>query len=138
MVRTYLLDTNVLSEAMRPRPDPQVLGRFAEAEDTAAISVVTWHELRYGVERLPPGTRRNGLQAFVSQLPDRLPLLPYDRRAADWHAGERARLETSGRTPTFADGQIAATAAVRGLRLVTRNVQDFLGFTGLSVESWWT
>jgi tRNA(fMet)-specific endonuclease VapC len=132
-----LLDTNVVSEAARPSPDPGVLARLGQSADTAAVSAVTWHELRFGVDRLPPGQRRSALDAFVRDLADRFPVLPYDRAAASWHAAERARLERLGVHPPFADGQIAATAAVRGLRLVTRNVADFTAFTGLTVESWW-
>ena len=132
-----LLDTNVVSEVARPRPDRRVVERLAAAEHRAALSVISWHELWYGVDRLPAGSRRDALRVLVSGLPDRFELLDYDRRAAEWHASERARMEQQGRTPSFADGQIAATAAVRGLRLVTRNVDDFRDFVGLTVESWW-
>lgn len=136
-MRTLLLDTNVVSEAVRPAPDPQVLARLGEADDVAALSAVTWHELCFGVDRVPPGRRRTALDAFVRALAGRFPVLPYDGRAARWHAGERARLEAVGVRPPFADGQIAATAATHGLRLVTRNVEDFARFRGLAVESWW-
>lgn len=65
-----------------------------------------------------------------------LPLLPYDAAAAAWHAAERARLEKRGRLPSFADGQIAAIAAVHGLVLVTRNGKDFRAFRDVEVERW--
>lgn len=133
----FLLDTNVLAEAARPMPHPRVLERLADVADQAAIAAVTWHELRYGVRRLAAGRRRDALDIFVRALPARFPVLGYDQRAADWHARERARLERAGRTPPFADGQIAATAVSHDLRLVTRNVKDFTGFRELSVESWW-
>ena len=63
-------------------------------------------------------------------------MLPYDQLAADWHARIRARETGSGMTRPFADGQIAAIAAVHGLTLVTRNLPDFAGIDGLLVESW--
>lgn len=63
-------------------------------------------------------------------------ILPYDEAAADWHADERARLAAIGLTPPFADGQIAAVAAVNGLVLVTANVADFRHFQGVTVEDW--
>lgn len=64
------------------------------------------------------------------------PVLDYDRRAADWHARERARLSALGRTPPFVDGQIAAIAYVNDLFLVTTNVRDFEDFQGLRLENW--
>lgn len=64
-----------------------------------------------------------------------LPVLPYDADAARWHAEQRARLVTAGRTPPFADGQVAAVAAVNGLTVVTRNTADVEGFD-VDVTSW--
>jgi tRNA(fMet)-specific endonuclease VapC len=64
------------------------------------------------------------------------PVLDYNREAADWHALERARLGSIGKTPPFVDGQIAAIAFVNDLILVTSNVRDFEGFRGLQVQSW--
>ena len=75
----YLLDTNVLSELARPRPDDGVLARLEEVADDAAIAAVAWHELRFGVARLPAGRRREALSAFVTGLASRFPVLPYDR-----------------------------------------------------------
>lgn len=57
-----------------------------------------------------------------------IPILPYDHRAADWHAGERARLTALGKTPPFADGMMAAVARSHGLALVTMNPDDFRFF----------
>ncbi len=134
----FLLDTNVLSEVVRPTPDPGVVARLTAAEGDAALSSVTWHELRYGIERLAPGRRRDALEAFLRALPARYPVLPYDQRAADWHARERARLDRAGIQRPFADGQIAATAATHDLLLVTRNVKDFTHFDGVTTQSWWS
>jgi tRNA(fMet)-specific endonuclease VapC len=63
-------------------------------------------------------------------------VLPYDQRAASWHAAERARLEHAGRTPPFVDGQIASIAATCGLTLVTVNPADFVSFLGLATLNW--
>jgi tRNA(fMet)-specific endonuclease VapC len=65
-----------------------------------------------------------------------MPILDYDRAAAEWHARERARLVTHGETPPFADGQSAAVADVNELILVTFNDADFRRFQGLRVLSW--
>lgn len=136
MAHNYLLDTNVLSEPMRPVPDPGVLSRLMEVGGAAATAAPAWHELDYGRIRLPAGRRRRAVDAMLERLDAVLDVLPYDRAAARWHARERARLARKGKTPPFVDGQIAAIAAVNGLILVTRNVRDFSPFAELRVESW--
>jgi tRNA(fMet)-specific endonuclease VapC len=60
--------------------------------------------------------------------------LPYDQRAASWHAEERARLAQIGRPPSFADGQIAAIAATNGLSLLTFNRDTYVAIQGLRLE----
>ena len=65
-----------------------------------------------------------------------LPILSYDAPAAEVHAIELSRLSRLGRTPPFADGQIAAIARANGLVLVTRNVSDFKSFEGLDIQDW--
>jgi len=65
-----------------------------------------------------------------------LPVLPYGRRAARWHAAERARLARLGRSIPFEDGQIAATAAIHDGILLTANRKHFDFFEGLQLESW--
>ncbi len=62
--------------------------------------------------------------------------MPYDGRAAQWHAAERARLTRIGKTPPFADGQIAAVAVVNDLTLVTANAADFANFQDLRIQNW--
>jgi tRNA(fMet)-specific endonuclease VapC len=136
VVTAYLLDTNVVSEPTRPRPVARVTARLQANIDRCAIASVTWHELRFGVERLPPGRRRDSLTDYLRLLAPQVPILAYDQPAADWHARMRVREADSGATRPFADGQIAAIAAVHGLTLVTRNVPDFAGIDGLLVESW--
>lgn len=136
MIR-YVLDTNVVSELARPEPDPAVLARYRAREQETAIAALVWHELLYGVERLPPGRRRDLLGLYMTEVVAvSLPILPYDAEAAAWHGRERARLERLGKSRPFVDGQIAAIAATRGLVLATRNTQDFRGYDGLHVEDW--
>jgi len=136
VVTAYLLDTNVISEPTRSRPSPAVLARLQTTTDRCAIASVTWHELRFGIERVPDGRRKDSLTDYLRLLARQIPVLPYDQLAADWHARMRARETSGGATRPFADGQIAATAAVHGLTLVTRNLPDFVGIEGLLVESW--
>jgi tRNA(fMet)-specific endonuclease VapC len=101
-----------------------------------AIAATSWHEALFGVQRLPLSARRRRLEQYLETERHQLVILPYEETAAEWHADERARLTAIGLTPSFADGQIAAVAAVNGLILVTANVADFRHFQGLTVESW--
>ena len=136
MIR-YLFDTNIVSELVRRRPNPNVMTRYRAHEHEGAISSVVWHEITYGLERLAPGSRRDELARYVAEVIQKtLPVLAYDDRAAQWHAGERARLERVGRPRTLTDAKIAAVAATRGLILVTRNTDDFIDFEGLHLENW--
>lgn len=136
MVR-YLLDTDIISEPARPKPNPGVIQQLQRYGHEAAITSITWHELLYGLERIPKGKKRNYLADFITQVVrPAFPILPYEESAAQWHARERARLESIGRTAGFADGQIASIAVTTNLILVTRNLKDFDGFEGLHLENW--
>ncbi|MFZ0545723.1 MAG: type II toxin-antitoxin system VapC family toxin [Candidatus Promineifilaceae bacterium] len=134
---TYLADTNIVSEIMRPKPDATVQTAWKKHRHETAICSITWHELLAGVYYLPTSKRRTALENFLHEYVEKLVvILPYDQAAADWHAFERARLRQLGKTPSFADGQIAAVAATSDLVLITRNVNDFLNFSSLSVSNW--
>lgn len=137
MSLTYLLDTNVVSEPLRPAPNAYVLERLEQHEAEIAIASVVWHELLYGTYRLPPSAKRSAIEAYLNDVVAlSFPILPYDPQAAQWHAAERARLVSLGKTPPFADGQIAAIAQVNNLILVTANTSDFSTFQELQVENW--
>jgi tRNA(fMet)-specific endonuclease VapC len=102
-----------------------------------AIPSVVWHELRFGMERLPASRRRMFLERYLKDIVlATMPILEYDHAAAEWHAIERARLVARGQTPPFVDGQIAAIARTRGLTLVTFNDVDFKRFQGIRVVNW--
>jgi tRNA(fMet)-specific endonuclease VapC len=85
----YLLDTNILSEPMRPRPKPKALNRIQQYEGRLAIAAPVLHELLFGCLRLPISKRRDALEAYLTDtiLPV-FPILPYDAKAAQWHAAE--------------------------------------------------
>jgi len=138
MALRYLLDTNVLSEATKPLPDQTALDRLVREGDRVATAAPVWHEIEFGLLRLPAGKRRRALEEIVQRMTSSVVVLPYDQAAARWHARERARLVRGGKPPSFVDGQIAAIAAIHGLVLVTRNVRDFTSFAGLEVESWFS
>lgn len=134
---SYLLDSNTLSEPARPHPNANVQSRLLAHRRTVCTAAPVWHEMRYGLARMPEGRRKQALTGYLEHVLNQLfTILPYDREAALWHALKRARLAAQGRTPPFVDGQIAAIAMVNNLTLVTRNTDDFAGFDGLLVENW--
>ena len=126
---TYLLDTNVVSEWVKPRPNGNVIAWLAEAsEDEIFISVCTFAELRFGVASMARGKRRDHLDEWLrSDLPVR-----FDRRivgidvsiAVAW-GDIQARAKQKGRPVGPMDGLIAATAEVHGMTIVTRNTKHF-------------
>ncbi|HEY9889988.1 MAG TPA: type II toxin-antitoxin system VapC family toxin [Candidatus Obscuribacterales bacterium] len=133
----YLLDTNILSEASSLKGNAQVIAKLDENAPLVATATVVMHELLYGCYRLPVSRRRVALERYLKGLlSSSMPVFDYTTAAADWHAAERARLTQQGRTPPYADGQIAAIAAVNHLTLVTRNVTDFADFQDLHLANW--
>jgi tRNA(fMet)-specific endonuclease VapC len=133
----FLLDTNVLSEAVRPEPDAATLKRLRRHDGELATCAPVWHELVFGVSRLAASRRRRALDRYLQEVVlATLPILPYDTAAALWHGRERARLERKGLAPSFVDGQIAAIARAHELTLVSRNAGDFRRFEGLVVADW--
>jgi toxin FitB len=126
---SFLLDTNVVSESTKPRPNPGVVAWLAGVEEESVfLSVITLTELRYGVERLAPGRRRRRLDRWLQHdLPLRFEgrILPIDALVADTCGKLMARTEAVGRPIEARDAFIAATAHVSGLTLVTRNVSHF-------------
>jgi len=136
----YLLDTNVISQLARTAPTSEanaVSERIHAHGNECCVSTLTIHELAYGIERLPAGSRREALTYWMDELIlPRFPVVHYDTVAARWHARERARLRAAGREVPLIDGQIAAIAATNGLVLVTGNTRHFAHFRGLVVEDW--
>jgi tRNA(fMet)-specific endonuclease VapC len=137
MTLHYLLDTDVISEMMRPRPDGFVIDRIHRNVGRLATASVVWHEILYGAMRLSDSQRRGRIMCCLwDVVAPMVTVLSYDTRAAGWHAEERARLSVVRRTPPLLDGQIAAIAYANGLTLVTNNVHDYEGFRDLRVERW--
>lgn len=141
MISRMLLDTNVLSELMRPRPDARVVAWFAgRAETEFLITAVTRAEIMLGIELLPSGRRKEALTEAASQMFSedfgRL-CLPFDERAADVYAGIVAERTRAGQPISTEDAQIAAIALAQGLPLTTRNTRDFANIQGLrTVDPW--
>ena len=126
---SFLLDTNVISEWVKPRPDPNVVAWLAEVdEDRVFLSVASLAEIRHGIELLPPGQRRSRLEAWLEEaLPARFEgrILDIDRRVAARWGVFMSRGKKAGRPLGTMDAFFAATAEVHGLTLVTCNTRDF-------------
>ncbi len=126
---SYLLDTNVISELIAPRPNPRVINWFEDAdEDELFISVVSIAEIWRGIEMVASGRKRERLDAWSSDdLPARFEgrtLLVDAEIAARW-AKVMTRRQAMGRVIATMDAFIAATALRHNLALVTRNAADF-------------
>jgi tRNA(fMet)-specific endonuclease VapC len=133
----YLLDTNIISEPLRPSPNSKVLARLKNHEDELAVASPVWHELWFGCQRLPASAKRTAIERYLNEVVAiSMSILPYDRAAAEWHAAERARLAALGKTPPFVDGQIVAIAYSNSLTLVTLNPSDYRAFAEVKVEDW--
>jgi tRNA(fMet)-specific endonuclease VapC len=134
---SYLLDSNILSEPARLKPNDNVLQQLADRDGEYATAAIVWHELVYGCELLTASKRKKQLQSYLEMLlVNGLIILPFDQAAADWYAKERARLQRQGKTCAYADGEIAAIAATQHLILVTRNTQDFENFQNVALQNW--
>jgi len=141
-VPRILLDTNVLSELMRPRPEPKVLDWFAAqgAQTRFVISAITQAEVLLGIALLPAGKKRTALagvaQAMFEQEFHGLNL-PFDEHAAPVYAGIVAQRSRSGAPISVEDAQIAAIALHHRLPLATRNIKDFARLPGLeTIDPW--
>jgi predicted nucleic acid-binding protein len=136
-----LLDTNVVSELMRPIPEPVVLVWLDRYDSQILfISAITEAEILRGIALLPEGKRRTGLAEitaimFTEDFADRR--LPFDSAAACQYAGLTAHCQSAGRPISVEDAQIAAIALCHGLALATRNTRDFETITGLTLLNPW-
>ena len=135
-----LLDTNVVSEPLRPAPDARVIEWIdAQALETLFLSAITVAELRAGLELLPAGKRRAGLQESLETRV--LPLfsgrvLPFDLGCTQAYAELMAKARASGLAIASADGYIAAIAAANGLTVATRDTSPFEAAGAAVINPW--
>jgi predicted nucleic acid-binding protein len=135
-----VLDTNVVSEPLRPAPDQRVLDWINRQQpQTLFLTTVNVAELLAGIEKMPVGRRRSDLHhLLVGKV---LPLfegriLTFDRRAAEIFALVSTQAQVAGNQMDFADAAIAAIASAHGFDVATRNVRDFRD-TGVAVIDPW-
>jgi predicted nucleic acid-binding protein len=136
----FLLDTNVLSEFARVRPpDSRVdLWLKARPDDLLYASVLTFAEIRRGIELLPTGKRRSQLEEWLDDLDTSFSerLLPVTKAVGDRWAVLSAQAKRRGTTVALFDGIIAATALEHDLTIATRNVRDFSDLGVRLVNPW--
>ena len=130
----YLLDTNVLSELMRLKPNAHVEARFEAESAELFTSAVCVEEIRYGAKIGPPGNRL--WERFQAEVRPFLKVTAFDELLAITAADFRAEWKVRGTPVGYNDGLIAATAKGKNLILVTRNVRHFDHVTGLRIENW--
>lgn len=133
----YVLDTNVLSELMRERPNAALEAKLTERRKACAIPAPVIDELQFGVSRIASAERQKMYQAWLEILMADFPIIPLDGFCAQWHGRERARLTAIGKPPSLFDGLIASVAVVNELVLVTHNTADFEGFSGIKLQDWY-
>ena len=125
----FLLDTNAVSEWVKPRPNPGLIRWMESAdEDRLFLSVITLAELHYGVERMPAGMRRTRVERWLRlEVPLRFEkrVLPVSEEIAVVWGRAVALSESTGHPMSVMDAFLAATAQVHDLTLVTRNVDHF-------------
>lgn len=135
-----LLDTHVLSELLRAKPDPAVLRWFAtQAPERLMVSAITQAEMQLGVQLLPAGRRRQKLQQalqglFAEDFADRV--LPFDSAATQAYAELVVKRRKAGRPISAFDAQIAAIALCQGCALATRHTADFEGCGLALIDPW--
>ena len=134
-----VLDTNVLSDPLKTRPDLKVLAWLdAQAAETLYLSTISYAELRFGVLKMPDGKRRNDLAAQIDRalelFKDRI--LEFNVKAAEQLAQIGARCMKMGKPATAPDAYIAAIAAAHGFSVATRNVDHFKHTGVLVINPW--
>lgn len=136
-----VLDTNILSELIRPAPAPEVKNWLLHGTEGQALvtTVITVSEIEYGLSRLPDGRRRKELEERFAALTGahfEFAVLPLDEQAARLAGSMRAAREAMGLHAQSADMMIAAITALARASLATRNVKDFTE-TGIKIVNPW-
>lgn len=138
----YLLDTNVISELAKPKPDKKIERLFFEKLNRSAVPSVVWGECLYGLKRIPHSKRRDNLTEFyMNRVLDSIPFIPFDEHAAAIYSDIKARLLSIGKPAPEMDMMIASIAIANNMILITRNVSDFSNIqtiSALMLENWFT
>ena len=141
MIRPYyLLDTNIISEMFRPKPNPLVFKKLEEYEKLCSLPSTVWNELLFGVNTMASGKKRDYIfSKLVDDIQANYEIIQYDNHAAWIHADIRSRLKEQGIGIDFQDSQIASIAVSNNMILVTRNIKHFESIQKVSplmLENW--
>lgn len=125
----FLLDTNVVCEAIRPRPDPRVLSWLTRNQLTTGLSAISLGEIWKGIQSLPKGRRKSNYIAWYREQEEEFQdrVIPIDAAVMKTWGDHCVRLKSEGVRPGAFDSLIAATALHHNLILATRNDADFPG-----------
>ncbi len=134
-----ILDTNLVSEPLKPKPDAAVLAWLdRQAPETLYLTTITLAELQAGIETLPAGKRRAALQAAATELVAQFEgrVLSFDQNSAHAFGRVYAGTQAAGNPIHFGDCAIAAIAVRHSFVLATRNVRDYKG-AGIELINPW-
>ena len=140
MKPVYLLDTNVISELVKPNPNNSTLQKLRENGNYCAICSTVWQESVYGYEKIPEGKRKINIGIYLEKIKKTFDILPYDSFAAQICGELQATCEKNGKPVPRFDSQIAATAIANGMILITHNTEDYQPLvenSTLKIEDWW-
>lgn len=136
----YLLDSNIISEIIKPEPDFNVISKIAEHNSDCAICAPVWQEILYGLYRMPDGINKKFLDKFINEdVHDNFNIKNFTEKAALIQAELRAKLEKKGLPTQKEDSMIAAIAIANHMVLVTRNTRHFTSIqqvSNLQIENW--
>jgi hypothetical protein len=121
----YIVDANLLSEATKPDPAPQVLDWLRLNEQNFAVTPVVLGELEYGILLLPASRRKKQLELWFEKIRSTAHCLDFDSKAASSWAHLLAHLKSNGHAMPIKDSLIAASAIAHNLTVATRNTRDF-------------
>ncbi|MBQ6057416.1 MAG: type II toxin-antitoxin system VapC family toxin [Treponema sp.] len=136
----YLLDTNIVSEIIKPEPDLNVIKKISEHNSDCAICSPVWQELLFGLYRMPESINKKYLGKFIKEdVHENFKIKNFTEKAADIQAQLRIKLEQLGKPTQKEDSMIAAIALANHMVLVTRNTKHFAAIqqvSALTVENW--
>ncbi|MBR1639433.1 MAG: type II toxin-antitoxin system VapC family toxin [Treponema sp.] len=136
----YLLDSNIVSEIIKPEASFNVIKKIAEHNSDCAICAPSLHEMLYGYEKLADGYNKTFLGKYINDdVLDIFKVKNYSEKACRIHAEIRVKAEKIGKPVPFSDSMIAAIALANHMVLVTRNTSHFEAIqkvSGLEIENW--
>ena len=130
----FILDTNILSEFTKPKPDEKVLQFLNKEKDNFCICAPIYQELILGIDLLPVSKRKNMYLSFLHEVVESLEILPYDAESAKVHAKLRAELQKKGRNLPYIDTEIASICIRNKSVLATKNAKDYRGIKELKLK----